>query len=66
MDSHVTRFRYAYPVMGLGSFDRLARLHQSMDGGFQLAGDGMVYPNIEGAVEAGRIAALRVQAILNG
>lgn len=64
LGSDIRRFQHAYPVMTPGAYGRLARLHQSMGGLLQLAGDGMVYPTIEGAIDAGHVAAERIIDIL--
>ncbi len=56
----VHRFRHAYPIMGIGAYERLARLHDTLSGTIQMAGDGMIYPTVEGAVDAGFLAADRI------
>ena len=56
----VHRFEYAYPVMTPGAYGRLTKLWDMLDGGVQIAGDGMIYPTFEAAVEAGTIAAERI------
>ena len=44
-----------------GTFERLAELHETLeDTGFQLAGDGVVYPTFQTAIIAGEVAADRV------
>ncbi len=40
----ITRFRYGYPVMTPGSYQRMTRLQAITDGGLYLAGDYLVYP----------------------
>lgn len=61
----VQRHPHAYPVMTPGAFGRLTRLHRAAGGGLQLAGDGVIYPTFEAAVEAGALAARRVRAFLD-
>ncbi len=56
----IQRFLYAYPVMTPGAYSRLTRLHASTTGTLVLAGDYMVYPTFEAAVEAGRLAAEQI------
>lgn len=52
----VQRFQYAYPVMTLGAYKRLTRLHEISEGSLLLAGDYMIYPTFEAAVESGFLA----------
>lgn len=56
----VHRHPYAYPVPVVGQFERLMRLHATLGGGLQLAGDGVNYPTFQTAIMAGEIAADRV------
>jgi protoporphyrinogen oxidase len=56
----ITRFEYAYPVMTPGAYGRLTELWGTLDGGVQIAGDGMIYPTFEAAAQAGTIAAERI------
>lgn len=63
--NHVTGYdiyhiEYAYPIMVPGAYERLQKLHSELNGSLQLAGDYMVYPTIEGAVESGAIAAKKI------
>ncbi len=60
----VQRYTYAYPVTTPGAFARLTRLHKTMTGGLQLAGDGVVYPTFQTAIAAGELAADRVDEFL--
>lgn len=60
----IHRFEYAYPVMTPGAYARLTRLWGMLNGGVQIAGDGMIYPTFEAAVQAGTIAAERIDAWL--
>ena len=43
--------------MTLGAYKRLTRLHETTNNGLYLAGDYMIYPTFEAAVESGQIAA---------
>lgn len=52
----ITHFPYAYPVMTLGAYERLLKLNKLNVGTFLLAGDGLIYPTFESAVEAGFLA----------
>ena len=61
----IHRFSYGYPVMTKGAYTRLTRLHKITTGSLQLAGDYMVYPTFEAAVESGSIAAEKIEAELN-
>lgn len=54
--SDIQRFPYAYPVMTKGAYQRLSRLHQITKGSLLLAGDYMIYPTFEAAVESGFLA----------
>ncbi|QJB55973.1 FAD-dependent oxidoreductase [Pseudodesulfovibrio sp. zrk46] len=56
----IHRFEYAYPVMTPGAYGRLTKLWSMFNGGVQIAGDGMIYPTFEAAVQAGTIAARRI------
>lgn len=65
IQDHVTGYdiyhiKYAYPIMVPGAYKRLSNLHDSLHGRFQLAGDYMIYPTLEGAVESGYIAAKKI------
>lgn len=53
----VHHFPYAYPVMTLGAYGRLIRLNNLNTGSLILAGDYMIYPTFESAVETGYYAA---------
>lgn len=53
----IQRFPYAYPVMTLGAYQRLSRLHEITEGDLLLAGDYMIYPTFEAAAESGYLAA---------
>ncbi len=61
----VQRFPYAYPVMTLGAYQRLTRLHEITEGGLLLAGDYMIYPTFEAAAESGYLAAEKAIAELD-
>lgn len=52
----IQRFKYAYPVMTKGAYRRLTRLHAISTSGLLLAGDYMIYPTFEAAVESGFLA----------
>lgn len=53
----IQRFPYAFPVMTVGAYKRLTRLHKITKGDLLLAGDYMIYPTFEAAVESGAQAA---------
>lgn len=53
----ITHFPYAYPVMTPGAYERLLKLNRLNNGSLLLAGDGLIYPTFESAVEAGFLAA---------
>jgi len=53
----IYRHDFAYPVMTLGAYHRLFRLHEITGGSFLLAGDFMIYPTFEAAVDSGFLAA---------
>lgn len=55
----IHRFKYAYPVMTLGAYGRLIELNKlnMQHDEVILAGDYMIYPTLEMAVESGKIAA---------
>ncbi|MCP4149228.1 MAG: hypothetical protein GY757_15885, partial [bacterium] len=57
----IQRFPYAYPVMTQGAYTRLTRLHDITTGNVQLAGDYMIYPTFEAAVETGYLAAEKIE-----
>jgi len=59
----IQRFRYAYPVMIPGAYERLSRLQQLNNGPVLLAGDHMVYPTFEAAAESGYLAAKKIQEL---
>ena len=56
----IHRHHFAYPVMTPGAFARLTRLHATLIGGMQLAGDGVVYPTYQTAILSGQLAAERL------
>ena len=56
----IQRFPYAYPVMSLGAYDRLLKLNKLNEGSLILAGDYMIYPTFESAVESGYLAAEKI------
>jgi len=58
--SDIHRFEYAYPIMTPGAYSRLSELHKITDGSLQLAGDFMIYPTFEAAVESGELAVDRL------
>ncbi len=58
------RFNYAYPVMTIGAYQRLTRLHEITTGNLLLAGDYTIYPTFEAAVESGYLAAQKAMATL--
>ena len=53
----ITRFKYGYPVMSPGSYQRMTRLHAITEDGLFLAGDYMIYPTFEAAASSGQLAA---------
>lgn len=56
----INRFYYAYPVMTVGAYRRLTRLHEITENGLYLAGDYMIYPTFEAAAISGELAAEEV------
>lgn len=56
----IERFPYGYPVMSLGAYDRLLKLNNSDDDSIVLAGDYMIYPTFEAAVQSGYYAAEKI------
>lgn len=56
----IERFPYAYPVMTLGAYQRLLNLNEINHGSLILAGDYLVYPTFEGAVQSGYLAAKKI------
>lgn len=52
---------YAYPIMTLGAYQRLSRLHEITEGSLLLAGDYMIYPTFESAAESGYLAARKAK-----
>lgn len=61
----IERFQYGYPVMTPGAYKRLSRLHRITNGSFVLAGDYMIYPTFEAAVETGFLAAEKATEALS-
>ncbi len=57
----IQHFKYAYPVMTLGAYERLVELMKLNKGSFVLAGDYTIYPTFESAVESGYMAAEEVK-----
>jgi protoporphyrinogen oxidase len=64
-DYDLHRFQYAYPVMTLDTYSRLTRLHRITHGSLLLAGDYMIYPTFEAAVDSGYLAALKARRKLS-
>ncbi len=60
-DYKVFRFNYGYPVMTLGAYKRLTRLHNITEDGLQLAGDYTIYPTLEAAADSGVLAAEKIR-----
>lgn len=60
----IQRFPYGYPVMGPGAYRKMTALHAATSGGLALAGDYLMYPTFEAAVETGHMAAKQVLAYL--
>ncbi len=60
----VERFLYSFPVMTPGAYRRLTRLNLLNTGTLLLAGDYLIYPTIESAVDSGLLAAERAAAEL--
>ncbi len=58
------RFTYAYPVMTLGAYGRLSKLHKYNRGTLLLAGDYTIYPTFEAAADSGALAAKKALATL--
>ncbi|MFZ2488914.1 MAG: FAD-dependent oxidoreductase [Anaerolineae bacterium] len=56
----IQRFSYAYPIMTFGAYQRLRRLHELNTENLALAGDYMIYPTFEAAVESGALAAQKL------
>lgn len=56
----IHRFPYAYPVMTLGAYERLLKLDKLNEGSLILAGDSMIYPTFESAVESGYLASEKI------
>ncbi|WP_047451369.1 FAD-dependent oxidoreductase [Alistipes sp. ZOR0009] len=56
----IEHFPYGYPVMTLGAYERLLKLDKINYGTLLLAGDSMIYPTFESAVESGYLAAERL------
>lgn len=56
----IEHFPYAYPVMTTGAYERLLKLYRLNKGTFLLAGDGMIYPTFESAVESGYLVAEKI------
>lgn len=60
----IHRFPYAYPVMTIGSHQRLQQLRDLDNEGLFLAGDYLIYPTFEAALETGVIAAEKAIAYM--
>jgi hypothetical protein len=52
------------PIMNLGAYHRLARLHETMRDGLILSGDYTIFPDFEGMVNSGYVAAQRAKEFL--
>ena len=53
----ITRFRYGFPVMTPGSYQRMMKLDKIDGEGLILAGDYLIYPTFEAAASSGYLAA---------
>lgn len=53
----IHRFPFAYPIMIPGAYKRLSRLHEITEESLLLAGDYMIYPTFQTALDAGYLAA---------
>ena len=56
----IFRFEHGYPVMTLGAYKRLTRLHDITNGPVVLAGDYTIYPTLEAAADSGVLAAEKI------
>ncbi len=56
----IFRFQYGYPVMTLGAYKRLSRLHKITNGSIGLAGDYTIYPTLEAAADSGELSAEKI------
>ena len=56
----IKKFTYGYPVMNPGAYERLLKLHELNEGSLILAGDYMVYPTFEAAVQSGYLASEKI------
>ncbi|MGC8605798.1 MAG: FAD-dependent oxidoreductase, partial [Desulfomonilaceae bacterium] len=56
----------AYPVMQPGAYQNIAKLNDLNQGRVLLAGQYMIYPTIEAAIESGYLAAIKLDADLGG
>ncbi len=56
----IFRFQYGYPVMTLGAYKRLSRLHEITNGRIGLAGDYTIYPTLEAAADSGELSAEKI------
>lgn len=57
----ITRFRFGYPVMVPGSYQKMTRLRSITGNGLFLAGDYLIYPTFEAAAASGQLAAKEVE-----
>lgn len=57
----IEHFPFAYPIMDTGAYERLIELNNLNHGSFILAGDYMMYPTFEAAVESGYLASERIK-----
>lgn len=56
----IQRFPFGYPVMSMGAYGRLLQLNDDDNDDVILAGDYMIYPTFEGAVQSGYYAAEKI------
>ncbi|MGC8658506.1 MAG: flavin monoamine oxidase family protein [Desulfomonilaceae bacterium] len=60
----IRRMRQAFPVMAPGAYQTISRLNEINRGRALLAGDYLIYPSIEAAVESGYLAATKLNQVL--
>lgn len=57
----VQKFPYAYPIMSTGAYGRLSKLNELNTGSLVLAGDYMIYPTFEAAVDSAYLAVEKIK-----
>ena len=64
MESTITRYSNSHPFLNTGAYQRMARFNDLQGNGLYFANDYFTSPTLEGAIDAGYVAAAKVKKVL--